>query len=202
MSIQLFSRGKWVVNAPFAVSADTVYTCTANRSFREMESEGDSVFNLVYQPRGLTQLQCETDRVNSVTIVVLESEGNPSLLIPTSYIQSYPTAVLEGFSRIVLAVEIGLLSDKVPLEYLKANLQQVVADVIGVENAKVELFTAPYRGVITPEQAELIEQNRQALVKSGTNHYSENKRLADQLALANAKVQRLEQIIIANSLVG
>ena len=201
MSIQLFSRGKWVVNAPFSVSAETIYTCTANRSFREMESEGESVYELVYQPRGLTQVKCETDRVNSVTIVVLESEGNQNLLIPTSYIQSYPTAILEGFSRIVLAVEIGLLSDKVPLEYLKANLQQVVADVVGVEDAKVELFTAPYRGVITPEQAELIEQNRQALVKSGTNHYSENKRLADQLALANAKVQRLEQIIIDNRLV-
>src|SRR5690606_12576576 len=99
-------------------------------------------------------------------------------LIPVSYIESYPVSVIEGFSRIVLAVEIGILPDHVPLEYLQATLQQAVQDIVGVEDATVELFKAPVQGTITPEQAELLEANRLALVQTGSNHYAENKRLS------------------------
>lgn len=200
MSIQPFARGKWKAKAPFVLDENIVYTCIGIRAFRDIEAEGVGVYELVYQPRALSEEVCETDRVNAVSIITLEAEGKPNVLIPTSYIQSYPTTVLEGFSRIVLAVEIGILSDKVPLDYLKAQLQQAVTDTVGVENATVELFTAPYRGVITPDQAEAMEHARQQLIRTGNNHYSENKRLQDALDLAEAKVRRLEQIIIDNSI--
>ena len=200
MAITLFARGAWKVKNPFVVAATTVYTCIANRSFREIEAEGMGVYELVYQPAGLTQEQCETDRVAAVSIITLESDGNPNIMIPTSYILDYPNAVAEGFSRVVLAVEIGVLSDKVPLEFLKENLKQAVQDVVGVEDAEVKLFVAPYQGVITPDQAELMESNRLQLIKTGVNQYSENKRLQEELAIERAKRLRLEEIIIANSI--
>lgn len=200
MTIALFARGPWKVDAPFVTSDTTTYTCIAIRSFRDIEAEGTGVFELVYQKAGLTQEKCGTDRINAVSIITLESDGNPHLLIPTSFISDYPNSVAEGFSRVIMAVEIGVLSDKVPLDYLKTNLKQAVQDVVGVEDARVELYLAPYSGVITPDQAELMEANRLALIKNGTNHYSENKRLSEELILEKAKVKRLEQIIIDNAI--
>lgn len=200
MSIQIFARGAWAARPPFVLDPARVYTCIAIRSFREIEAEGMGVFELIYQPKGLDQLTCETDRVNAVSIITLESEGYPNLLIPESFIESYPLAVIEGFSRIVMAVEIGVLADTVPLDYLQASMQQAVQDIVGVQDATVELFKAPVTGTITPEQAELMEANRQALLQNGTNHYAENKRLSDALDLERAKVARLEQIIINNAI--
>lgn len=195
----MFARGPWKVEPPFTVDETLNYTCIADRSFREMEGEGVGVYQQVYQPLGILQEKCETDRVNAVTIVTLECEGKPNLLIPTSYITSAPTTVSEGFSRVVVAVDIGILSDKVPLDHLKQTLQQAVQDITGQENAKVELFLAPYSGVITPDKAELMESNRQALLKNGTNQYAENKRLTDLLTIEQEKVKRLEKIIIDHS---
>lgn len=200
MSIQIFARGAWSGRLPFSLDPARVYTCIAIRSFREIEAEGMGVFELVYQPVGLDLNTCETDRVNAVSIITLESEGYPNILIPESFIESYPTAVIEGFSRIVMAVEIGVLPDHVPLDYLQAAMQQAVQDIVGVEDAVVELFKAPIMGTLTPEQAELLEANRQALIQAGSNHYAENKRLSDALTLERAKVARLEQIIINNSI--
>lgn len=196
----MFARGPWVVKEPFAVVADQIYTCIADRSFREMEGEGIGVFEQVYQPAGLSQEQCESDRLNAVTIVTLESDGRVNLLIPTSYITSAPTTVSEGFSRVVLALDIGIVSDKVSLEHLKESMQQAAQDITGQENAKVELFLAPYSGYISPDKAELMERNRLALLKNGTNQYAENKRLTDLLAIEQEKVRRLEQIIIDHAI--
>lgn len=200
MTVALFARGPWKVNAPFVVSETTTYTCIAIRSFRDIEAEGTGVFELIYQKAGLTQEKCDEDRIAAVSIITLESDGNPHLLIPTSYILDYPNSVAEGFSRVVMAVEIGVLSDKVPLDFLKTNLKQAVQDIVGVQDARVELYLAPYGGVITPAQAEMMEANRLALIKNGTNQYSENKRLAEELLLEKAKVKRLEQIIINNAI--
>lgn len=196
----MFARGPWKVSLPFTVLADQNYTCIADRSFREMEGEGIGVYEQVYQPVGLSQEQCETDRVNAVTIVTLELEGKPNVLIPTSYITSSPTVVSEGFSRVVLALDIGILSDKVPLDHLKESLKQAAQDITGQAEAKVELFLAPYSGIITPDKAELMERNRLALLKNGTNQYAENKRLTDLLAIEQEKVKRLEKIIIDHAI--
>lgn len=200
MTISIFARGAWKTDAPFTVSQEKIFTCIAIRSFREIEAEGEGVYELVYQPAGLPRSACETDRIAAVSIITLEQENGLNILVPTSYILTYPFTVTEGFSRIVIGVEIGILSDKVPLDALKEKIQQGIQDVIGVDDATVELFKSPYSGVITPEQAELIEANRLALIQSGGNVYSENKRLEVALALANEKVARLERIIIDNAI--
>lgn len=201
MTIRLFARGVWKVSAPYVVNQTVPHTCVAIRSFRELEAEGIGVFEQVYQPVGLTRSRCEEDRLAAVSIITLEREDGPNKLVPSSFITEYPFATLEGFSRVVLAVEIGLLSDKVPLDFLKEHLQQAVQDVIGIQGAEVELLRAPYSGIITPEQAELLEMNRQAAIAGGSNAYAENKRMADALAVANEKIGRLEQIIIDNAII-
>lgn len=202
MAIVPFVRGAWKASPPFSsmVQEKVIYTCIATRSFREIEAEGQSVFDLIYRPVGLTVTDYETDRLNAVIIVTLEQEEGPNFMVPSSYILDYPVVVSEGFSRLVLAVELGLMSDKVSIEGLKEKMQEAVVDTIGVENAVVEIFKAPYAGVITPEMAELMEANRKSLLKTGVTAYSENKRLTTELEKAKLQIKRLEDIITAASI--
>lgn len=196
----IFARGKYEVKAPFTLVANTSYTCIDIRSFRSVEAEGINILQTYYLPQGLTQADYDSDRVNAVTLVTLAGEEVPEIVIPSSYITSFPLTVGDGFSRMVIGVDIGVLPDSLDISYLTAEIKNLVSDLTGLQG-EVTLFSAPITGVLTPEEAQAFEDNRKAAIASRSTFYAQNKRLNDQLAEVTAIKDAYEKIIIDNGLV-
>jgi hypothetical protein len=199
-SVLIYARGKFEVQAPFALVADVSYTATAIRSFREVQAAGIDIFANYYAPMGLDQATYDSDRVNATSLVTLQADEHPTVIIPTTYILSAPTTVGEGFSRMVIGVDIGILPDGLDLTYVTAEIVALVSDLTGLQS-DVQQFTAPITGLLTPEQAESFEQNRIAAIRGRTTHYAQNQTLQDQLNKATALAARYEQIILQSGIV-
>lgn len=197
----IYARGKYEVLAPFALVPDVSYTAIAIRSFRDVQAEGIDIFAAYYEPKGLDRAKYDTDRVNAVSLVTLAADEHPQVIIPTSYIKTVPLSVGTGFSRMVLAVDIGVLPDSLDLSYLNAEIKSLVSDLTGLtEDVEVKTYTAPVTGLLTPEQAEAFEQNRLAAIKGRATFYAHNKQLEEELVRLREINARYEKIIIDNSL--
>lgn len=197
----IYARGKFEVLPPFALVDDVSYTAIAIRSFRDVQSEGIDIFTAYYEPKGLDRAVYDSDRVNAVSLVTLASDEHPQVIIPTSYIKSFPVSVGTGFNRLVLAVDIGILPDSLDLSYLGAEVKALVSDLSGLtEGVEARIFTAPITGLLTPEQAEAFERNRLAAIQGRATYYAHNKRLEDEVNRLKQINERYEQIIIENGL--
>ena len=196
----LYAKGVYTVEAPFAVEPDVSYSCIAIRSFTDLRQQGLDVFSTFYNPKGITQSKYQQDDLAAASIITLFAEDKPVLNIPSTYILTYPTTVTTGFSRVMMGIEIGIVPDAMNLDLMKTELAEVVQRTTGLQ-ATVELFVAPYTGVVTAEQAESFEANRQAAIEENTSVY---KQLADlqaeniRLSEVNAEYER---IILSNDLV-
>lgn len=197
----IYARGKYEVLVPFVLVPDVSYTCIAVRSFRDVQAEGIDIYSAYYEPRNVPRAKYDSDRVNAVSLVTLAADEHPQLVIPTSFIQTVPLSVGTGFSRMVLGVDIGILPDSVPVDYLKAEVAALISDLTGL-HGEVTTFTAPVTGLLTPEQAEQFEQNRLAAIRARGTFYGQNKRLEEELNRVKAINARYEEIIIANGLLG
>lgn len=184
----IYARGVFELDAPYAalLVPNRSYTCVAIRGFRDIRAAGDDVFALYYQPRGVDLTRYQNDDAASASIVTLYSEDQPMLHVPNSFIKSYPTTVTNGFSRVIMGVEIGLVPDDLPLDYLISEIQGKASELTGL-TAEVTLHTAPYQGVLTAQQLEAFENNRKAAIGNRVTVYG-------KLAAAEAEVQRLTAI--------
>lgn len=184
----IYARGVFELEAPYnaALLANRSYTCIAIRGFRDIRAGGGDVYTLYYQPLQIPLTKYQDDDANAASIVTLYTEDQPLLHVPNSYIKSYPTTVTNGFSRIIMGVEIGLVPDDILLDYLIADIQGKVSELTGL-TAEVSLHTAPYQGVLTAQQLEAFENNRKAAIGSRVTVYG-------RLAAAEAEIVRLNAI--------
>lgn len=194
-----FARGKWELLAPWAVVDNVAYKADAIRAFRDVQSEGIDIFAAYYQPKGLSVDIYNSDRVNGIALVTLVSDDHAEIIVPSSYIKTAPTTVTTGFNRMVMGVDIGVLPDTLDLTYLVAEIKGLVSALTGLEN-DVTLYTAPITGLLTPEQAESFEANRQAAIEKRTTFYSKVETLQQQLTTVTAIKDKYEKIIIDHQL--
>ena len=70
---------------------------SAIRTFKELKDSSIDVYELIYQPVGLTENDLLKDIENNIPIVVLESQAGKYLNIPANKIQSLPD-ISDNFS--------------------------------------------------------------------------------------------------------
>lgn len=199
----MHARGKWELLDPFiqSIVADASYSCRAIRDFHDVLNEGIDIFKAYYEPKGIAQSKYDTDLVNATSLVTLHSDDYGEVIVPTTYIKVAPTTVSSGFNRMVLGVDIGVLPDTLDISYLAAEIKGLVSSLTGLDSV-VTTYTAPITGTMTPEQAEMFEQNRKAAVANRTTFYAKVESLQNQLNAMTAIKERYEQIIIQAGLAG
>lgn len=195
MTPPLHARGVFKLKTPWNAPADHVFEVIAIRSFRDFIERGDDVFKRFYLPKDETEDKYKADLALGANIITLESETLPVIHVPDTYIEAFPDVTGVAYKRVVLSVLLGPLPDTTDLTDLKANVAEVVSDTIGVESV-VQEHIAPFSGLISQEQHEIMETRRQAEITNRTTPYAEVLRLQALVNDLTAKNTALTQWII------
>lgn len=204
----LSSKGLYVLSPPFSVPANTIYTCQAIRSLRDIYEMGDDPFKLYYEPLGLTDVEFQADlavdaKIVTLMVDALDASVTPLaasyVYVPDTYISKYPDQSFVPYSHTVLSLSLGLLPDGLDLTALKTQVANVCSDTIGVIPT-VNEHIVPTSGGVTQSQHETMELARQGLITLRDSDYA---RLQAQIAnnvLLQQQITTLIQILDDNGL--
>jgi len=181
------TKGFWSLKSPWTTVPATVYECVAIREFSDFSNVGEDVFELVYAPQGLSRSICDQDRANGVLILSLQSETEPTIYVPNSYLLAYPNQDNVAYSHVVLSLSLGAIADSIDLSFLKIKLSDMCTDVSGIV-AEVHLHKAPSDQFVSAAQHYSIEAARQSAIK-------ETKTDRAKLIEKNALIDELRQVI-------
>lgn len=198
----MYAQGPWKLSAPFdaLMTPDTTYTNIAQRSFQQIRFDGHDVFELYYAPVGLTREQYDQDDKLATSICTLFSQDHKILEVPDTYIVTYPTGTANGYSRVVVGAEIGIVPNAMSLDYLKAELSGRLTQLVGFE-VVVNLYSAPYTGVLTPQQAASFDNVRNAAIGSLTTVYARAETAEQQVIQLKETNKQLTDIILNSGIV-
>lgn len=192
----LNAAGIYTLRDPFPDIASKVYRCVAIRSFKDYLDLGQSAFDTVYAPAGLSQAVFDADAAEKANIVTLVSTGAPTILVPDTYITKYPDLEYVAYSSLVVSAALGPLPDEMNLDLLKQQIAGTISDVVGVEPI-VRVHATGASGVISYAQHVTLETTRAAAI---SNRVSDRARLLEaqaRIATLEQKIRDLEDAVIA-----
>lgn len=178
------TKGRYSLKAPFTLVPNQIYSCGAIRYFKDVENHGENVFDTYYKPLNIASSIYNTDRQNNEAIITLLSDAHPPVYVPSSFILSYPDQSNRPYQLVVMSAMMGPLPVALDLTFAMQQMSSQLAGIVGVP-VTVNLAVAPSIDVITPEQAELLEANRQAAITNSVTDYA-------KLRQAQARITQLE----------
>jgi hypothetical protein len=194
------ASGAFELLEPFKSSqgfdSSKVYTCNAIEGFPSLDIEGVDVFATFYQPYGVTDAEYRIDRINSVNIVTLLDSDLLPVLVPSSYIKSFPKSTSVSYNHLFMVYDIGVLPDGFDLTYALAAAKTVIDETIGCTST-YEVTMIPNKDQVNYVEHQRLESNRKANITyrpSLTRQLAEEKEKNE--ALLN-RIESLESIIIS-----
>ena len=186
--------GLYDVALPFTI--DTVeYRCESIRGFNELAEDGVNVYAQYYARNGLSKTIYLEDEAADINIVTLISAFGPTLHIPSSYIVSFPTNLVDPHRRYILTLDLGLLPETSVFTQLIDDLAQIATWSIG-NTVTGAVHATPATGLISKQQGEILAAARLALKQEGANLYANSKKLSDELNAAKTEIGEKDNIII------
>ncbi len=179
--------GAFLLRAPFVADPEKSYTVVAVRQFYELISRGQDPVELVYRPVGLGETAYQGDQQLGALVICLRDRNGSLLYVPDTYIDQYPSMGSVPYSRLVLAVSLGMWPDERNLDDIIQSVKESVKTKIGVDP---ELFVtrAPTRDYVSEDQHVQLVATRRAAVTHLETDTATILRLTDEVA-------RLQQII-------
>lgn len=190
----IHATGVYSLYSPFTVSLEMIYRCHAVRSFDELVKRGINVFEEYYSPKGLTEKIYKEDAAKGASIVTLISADNEYLYVPNTYIESYPGMAGLRYERKLLMLDLGPLPANFQLNYLLADMQDLVTKAVGVteDKAKLTFATVPMNGSVSHEDHIQLEATRRAAIQL---HKPIDVQLREQTARADALDEQNKQLL-------
>lgn len=192
-------KGVYSVRAPYLIKENTHYECTALRSFPDMESQGIGVFERFYEPYGVSYETYQQDRRSSAYLVTLTATGS-SYVIPDTYIESLPDRLSDETSLILLSVDLGPLPDSLGLSHVQEAIGTQCLDLLGYR-PEVRLLKLDHTDGLSQQEQDNIETARLAAVEIRKDVYAQLADEKEANVRLNAKLQRMEQLLLDNDLV-
>lgn len=147
---------------------------SAIRTFKELKDSSIDVYELIYQPVGLTENDLLKDIENNIPIVVLESQAGKYLNIPANKIQSLPDISGIKYQQRMLVANLGLL----PLDFNLDTLYKVIKDdVYDVTGIQTEVQDIKSSGIVIideikdKEYMKLLDNKRTVNLSYRTRYY-------------------------------
>jgi hypothetical protein len=166
--------GSFVVRAPFTTAPGAIYKCESIRGFEALDSEGVDIYDAFYKPFGLTEEQYNNDRINSIDIVTLMSLTAATIVLPSSYIVSFPTAEVIPYQHHFLVFDLGILNEDFDLKGVADYCKQALDASIGI-NVAYRTVTHPITEFIDPSRHEQLMRARIANQQIPDSHYKQNQ---------------------------
>lgn len=190
----IYATGKYQVREPFTLVEGVDYTCHAIRTFVECAERGMDVFKDVYDANGIDREKYLTDESAGINIIALKTEGREMLYIPDSYIASYPNIGEAVPQRLIVSVDLGIISSHWPADYLVSQIKNLASDIAGGD-PEVELHSIPLTGRTSSEDVPAIEAGREVAVTQRTSDYARAQTLEKHNKLLTEKVTALNHMV-------
>lgn len=194
------TRGRFQLKPPFdaAMVPNTLYVLKAVRRFDEIETLGQNIYELFYKPFLLTEQDLQNDRANAPTLVTLMTDKGPPLYVPVSYVQ-FPDLNYRPYNQYIMTLSLGPMADDTLFDSTITAVSNACSDFLGV-TPDVHIAFMPLTDVITPEQHEDHEANRQATISNRDTDYARLFAANAQIATLQQRIAILEKIVIDNGL--
>ena len=183
--------GQYVVRPPFNIPAGTIYKCEAINGFEALEKDGVNVFSKFYTPFGISQDIFNTDRINGIDIVTLISATHPTVILPSSFIVSFPNITAIPYNNVFLVMDLGILPDKTELRAGIDYCKEVIEDFHGV-TPTVQIVAHPIAGLIDSSQHESLVNARLAKMKERDTVYKQFQDAQVKIAAQQQRINLLE----------
>ena len=169
------ATGLFEILTPYSLQSGLVYVCEEVRSFDELTRIGKKVFELYYEPVGLTRSDYERDVSVDAAIVTLKAGGDLPVYIPSTYILNYPGYESRGYENKIIMLEVGLLPVEFDISTLKTELADHTKSSLGVDASVYEGYHF-YEGDLTAQQQADMEAARRL---AQTNYKSKDQSIAE-----------------------
>ncbi len=183
--------GQYVVRPPFNIPAGAIYKCEAINGFEALEKDGANVFSKFYTPFGISQDIFNTDRINGIDIVTLISSTHPTVILPSSFIVSFPNITAIPYNNVFLVMDLGILPDKTELRAGIDYCKEVIEDFHGV-TPTVQVVAHPIAGLIDSSQHESLVNARIAKMKERDTVYKQFQDAQVKIAAQQQRINLLE----------
>lgn len=191
--------GTYVLKAPYTLNPGKTYTCRAVRSFEDVEAQSVSVFERHYEPYGVSYEVYKADRASGAYLITLSATGS-TVVVPDTYIEALPERLEDVTSLVLLTADLGPLPDSLGLTHVMEAIGAGCLDLLGYR-PDVRLIKLDHTDELNSTEQDNIEIARTAAVEIRKDVYT---RLAEEKAAnvrLNAKLQRMEQLLLDNGLV-
>ncbi|QAX96156.1 hypothetical protein [Vibrio phage vB_VmeM-Yong XC32] len=172
--------GLYEVKSPFSVTPNAAYICESIQGFEALIDKGVNVYETYYSPHSLTQADYERDLKNNENIVTLLSSTEDTVILPSSYILSFPDEKAVPYSRTLLVVDLGALPDGFAMTATQEHVKEVIDHNIGIESVS-SLVVGPITNYVDYATHGDREQARRAKID-----YEDSP--LRQLAIANETI--------------
>jgi len=190
------ASGVYVLEPPFNIDPTGSYKCTAIEDFTSLVARGIDVYPTYYLANGLSKSKYDADKVAGVKIITLSSViSSARLAMPSSLIVGAPPGISATVNDIILSIDIGLLPDDVLLGEVKAQLSDVISDLIGVA-PKVTTHRYPTSKAISPAAMAKLLAARAGSIAARTSSHAEVKHWRDRCTRLERQVALLEASLI------
>ena len=192
-------KGVFGVSAPFVVGASVEYSVTAVERFTKIMGRGIDLYQELYVPNQIPEDKFNEDVAAGACLITLQPEYGAPIVVPDTYITTYPRNDLYKYRRLILSIDLGPVPNSLDVSYLQQVFASSASDLIGVE-PKVDLIEIPLDDTVTPEQHDVNEATRKAKIKTRTTIYAENATLRQQNANLLDTQKRLIQLLEQNGI--
>ena len=196
----LYSSGKWELLSPFdsLIDPNKNYTCTAIRSFGDLEVKNISVFESFYSPYDLPKETYSIDKERYASIISLTSDDMSVIYVPDTYIDKLPMRTSIAYNHVVLSISLGAISDILVLDDIKQKIEQLVLSDLGINSNVKEHVSGQAPEYFTLIEHKTIEANRLSLIQNNTSLYSQLTIKQNKLDALEEKNRNLEEYISQN----
>lgn len=191
------AKGRFTLKQPF-ITPNGTYTCKAVRSITDLYRDNVDVFNVYYEPNGLTRETLRLDEQQNASIVTLVSQtatGNIIIYVPDTYIESYPEVDNVNYSRVIFSVDFGILPDALDLSHVESMIKSEAVVIFGKE-PEVKKHIVEFNGFITVDEHEQLETSRLDAIANSDTERAKRIRAEQREAELQLKVNALEQLIL------
>lgn len=200
----MYTKGRFVVTAPWQFSPSVVYECIAIRSFEDVYKQLIDVYEAFYKPMGLIDgvngFIFSEEKAKAPNIITLVGSDGTVNYVPDTYIQAFPVMTDIPYHHVALTVSLGALPEYVEVDLIAKEVSDLVSAKIGTA-ATASVGVAPLSMQPTREQHETIETARLNAIKTFENNVTKIAKLQAENALLKSKLDATTKVLLNNNLV-
>jgi hypothetical protein len=193
------AKGTFALTTPWSgdVVAGTPYTVKAIRRMDDIIRLGVDPWAMCYEPKGLALSVYQADAAAGACIISLQSDAGQWIVVPSTYITSFPNANGIPYHAVALAVTLSAIPDSLNLASLKTKIAAAVHDNIGVTAQVFTCFTSDMT-LVSLEDHTTLEAVRATAITDLTTDHAKYLAAVAQVATLTTQKAALEAYIKAH----